>query len=93
LCLSSAAFSLPTGARPLQAPAVRKRQRREEISPVVAVRLTRHARTGSPDRGRTIFSTPGEAKTYKDLPHGMPTTHAEIVNAERNRRCDFPVAA
>ena len=35
-----------------------------------------------PDRGRTIFSRPGEAKTYEDLPHGMPTTHAEIVNAE-----------
>jgi hypothetical protein len=48
----------------------------------MAARLKRHARTGSPDRGRTIFSTPGEAKTYKDLPHGMPTTHAEIVNAE-----------
>jgi non-heme chloroperoxidase len=24
----------------------------------------------------------GTLKTYKDLPHGMPTTHAEIVNAE-----------
>jgi non-heme chloroperoxidase len=24
----------------------------------------------------------GMLKTYKDLPHGMPTTHAEIVNAE-----------
>jgi non-heme chloroperoxidase len=24
----------------------------------------------------------GTLKTYKDLPHGMPTTHAETVNAE-----------
>jgi len=24
----------------------------------------------------------GTLKTYKDLPHGMPTTHAEMVNAE-----------
>ena len=24
----------------------------------------------------------GTLKTYKDLPHGMPTTHAETVNAD-----------
>ena len=24
----------------------------------------------------------GTLKTYKDLPHGMPTTHADIVNAD-----------
>ena len=43
----------------------------------MAVRLTRHARTGR--RADYIFD--GERK-YKELPHGMPTTHAEIVNAE-----------
>ena len=24
----------------------------------------------------------GVLKVYKDLPHGMPTTHAEIINAD-----------
>jgi non-heme chloroperoxidase len=24
----------------------------------------------------------GTLKTYKDLPHGMPATHADIVNAD-----------
>ena len=24
----------------------------------------------------------GTLKVYKDLPHGMPTTHAEIINAD-----------
>jgi pimeloyl-ACP methyl ester carboxylesterase len=24
----------------------------------------------------------GTLKTYKDLPHGMPTTHAETINAD-----------
>ncbi len=24
----------------------------------------------------------GVLKTYRDLPHGMPTTHADIVNAD-----------
>jgi non-heme chloroperoxidase len=24
----------------------------------------------------------GALKVYKDLPHGMPTTHADIINAD-----------
>jgi non-heme chloroperoxidase len=24
----------------------------------------------------------GTLKTYKDFPHGMPTTHAETINAD-----------
>ena len=24
----------------------------------------------------------GILKTYKDLPHGLPTTHADVVNAD-----------
>jgi len=24
----------------------------------------------------------GTLKTYKDYPHGMPTTHADVINAD-----------
>ena len=31
---------------------------------------------------RATAATDGTLKTYKGYPHGMPTTHADVINAD-----------
>src|SRR6478672_11136380 len=38
--------------------------------------------TASPIRPNLVFGTDRTLKTYKGFPHGMPTTHAETINAD-----------
>ncbi len=33
-------------------------------------------------RCRQSFLKNGTLKTYKGFPHGMPTTHADVINAD-----------